>query len=128
MSKSPIWERLSSPKDKGEEWRAEKRKEYAAEGMKRFASPSNGYFGTPQSLAVGSPYKDPEYALKHPRGGAQFHSLGSGRGNASPDGALSKAPSIHVGDEYVAECHATPNVLENKVGGSLDVIGISVKL
>jgi hypothetical protein len=52
--------------------------------------------------AVGSSYKDPDYALKHPRGGAQFHTLGSGRGAGSPDGALSPAPSIHVGDECVA--------------------------
>jgi hypothetical protein len=52
--------------------------------------------------AVGSSYKDPDYALKHPRGGPQFHSLGSGRAHASPDGALSPAPSIHVGDECVA--------------------------
>ena len=48
--KSPIWERLSAPKDKGEEWREEKRKQYAAEGMKRFSSPGNGYFGNPTCL------------------------------------------------------------------------------
>lgn len=101
-SSKPIWERLSAPKDKGEEWREQKRKEYAKEAGKRFSKPTCGFFGSPGSLAVGTPYKDPDYALKHPRGGAQFHTLGSGRNfKKNVDGALGKIPSINVGDKYI---------------------------